>query len=518
MSDSTQKKRLVLFNPSPWRGTPYYGLPLPLLAISALPHAEGYPITIVVEDVDDDAEARVLEACKDALLLGVTTLTGSMIGQGLDVCRKVRERYPNLPIVWGGTHPSIAPEQTCEHPLVDIVVAGQGEATFLDLVHALEEGRPIESVPGIYYKRDGKVLRTECRPTIELDSVPDLPFELIEMERFTRLFSASMPLKVRNQRASTYYTSYGCPFSCSFCSEPLTSSRRWFAKSPEKAVAEIETLHRKYGIDVVVFEDPILFVDMKRVRRIAELLLERDVHVRWTATSRLETIKKIDQATWDVLRRSGLTQVYIGIESAHPDVLKSIGKKYTADDIVEAARILGEQQVSLVSSFIQGIPLAPSAGDLADIMRRDMVIASQTMLRIYEANPKASITVFMYTPYPGAVAFEYARQHGFKPPESLEGWTSFIHQENQVPWLLPEQELFAKLSLIGAKSLRGDARQRIHRRKFKGLLLYAYSAVTKARFRRGYFKHPIEQRLAHRLARKFATGRDVDSQNKGVLL
>src|SRR5687768_16577470 len=117
---TSEKPTIVLFNPSPYDNAKYYGLPLPLLAISALPHSKGWPIKIVVQDVDgEDSERQIMEACEGALLFGVTSLTGSMIGHGLEMCRKVRERFPDLPIVWGGTHPSIAPQQTYEHPLVD---------------------------------------------------------------------------------------------------------------------------------------------------------------------------------------------------------------------------------------------------------------------------------------------------------------------------------------------------------------------------------------------------------------
>ena len=93
MSTATSKPRIVLFNPSPWENMPYFGFPLALLAISSLPHSKGYPITIAVQDVDDeDYEEKVLEACEGALLFGVSSLTGHMIGEGLKVCAKVRER------------------------------------------------------------------------------------------------------------------------------------------------------------------------------------------------------------------------------------------------------------------------------------------------------------------------------------------------------------------------------------------------------------------------------------------
>lgn len=511
---------VVLFNPSPWVGSPYYGLPLPLLAVAALPHSKGYPVTIIVQDVDDDPEQQILDACKDALVFGVSSLTGSMIGEGLKMSALVRERYPDLPIVWGGTHPSIAPEQTAEHPLVDVVVAGQGEETFMDFIEAVETGRPYEEVAGIHFKKDGVVVSTGCRPSVDIDKQPPMPFELLDMERFIVLHSQALDVRLSGKRSVTYYSSYGCPFSCSFCSEPMTSNRRWYAKSPERVIGELELLKNTYGVEVVVFEDPIYFIDVKRVKRIAELMIERGVDIKWSALSRLETIKKLDDETWDLLKRSGFIQVFIGIESASPTVLKAIGKKYTADDIVEAARILHEHDVVLTGSFIQGIPVKTDERTLADIGREDLRLASDTMLRIYEVNPKATIHVVMYTPYPGSVAYELSLKNGLVPPVDLEGWRHFIHYSNQVPWMLPDQEVFVMTASIAKKALRGRHRdrKRFQRKKIQGALLYAYSVITRARYRNGYFRFPIEQRLMARIAEKVNASQRPDGQHNGMLI
>ena len=117
---------------------------------------------------------------------------------------------------------------------------------------------------------------------------------------------------------------------------------------------DLRTLVDKYNVDVVIFEDPIYFVDVRRVRKISELMIEQNLDIRWTGSSRLEAIKKIDDETWDVLKKSGILQIFIGIESASLTVLKAVGKKYTADDIVDVARILYEKGVTLSCSFIAG--------------------------------------------------------------------------------------------------------------------------------------------------------------------
>jgi anaerobic magnesium-protoporphyrin IX monomethyl ester cyclase len=506
------KPTIVLFTPAPYHGSKYYGLPLPLLAISALPHSKGWPVKIVVQDVDDDYEQQVMEACDGALLLGVTSLTGTMIGSGLEMCAKVREKYPNLPIVWGGTHPSIAPVQTVEHPLIDIVVAGQGEGTFMELVEALYDARPLESVQGIYFKRDGEVVETPERPKVDIDKLPPMPLELLDVEKYITLHSTGqLRGKYKGRRSITYYSSYGCPFSCSFCSEPLTSNRRWFAKSPERVIDELEELSRVYKADLIVFEDPIYFTDLRRVRRISELIIERGLEIIWSCSSRLEAIKKIDDETWGILKRSGFTQVFIGVESASPTVLKAIGKRYTADEIVEAARILHERDVQLVTSFIQGLPVEAAGRSFEDILAEDMRLASQTILRMIEVNPTTGVGVLMYTPYPGSVAFDLSVKFGFKPPETLEGWKDFGHYSNQVPWMLPEQLTFAEMSPIANAVLKHKANKRGGRARIgRKAILGAYEKATRYRYANGYWKYPIEQRAMSTLVRRVIKKKKTD--------
>jgi radical SAM superfamily enzyme YgiQ (UPF0313 family) len=428
---------------------------------------------------------------------------------------KVRARYPDLPIVWGGTHPSIAPEQTCEHPLVDIVVAGQGEATFMELVEAIEAGRPLDEVDGLYFKRDGRIVKTGCRATVDIDTLPPLPFEVFDVERSITLHAQALDHHLPGRRPVTYYSSYGCPFSCSFCSEPLTSKRRWYSKSPEKVIADLKTLKERYGADAVIFEDPIYFIDLKRAVRIAELMIENDLEMMWTASSRLETIKKIDDETWELLKRSGLFQIFIGIESASPTVLKSIGKKYTADDIVEIAKIFYEKGVTLTGSFIQGIPVEAEGRSFEEIQREDMRITAQTILRVAQVNPKAALAVGLYTPYPGSVSYHLSIKHGFEPPDKLEGWRTFNHRSNQVPWVLPEQEHFSKSSKLALKALRGGKDlARWRRKKSKAAVFYAYSLITRARFRHGYFKYAYEQKLVGKLAHRIVAQRQQDKERQ----
>jgi len=130
--------KVVLFFPS------YYSdeaaPPLALLHLAAPLVERGYDVRIVDSAVADDPEGDVLAHCDGAVCFGVSMVTGPMITQGVAVARRVRERFPHLPIVAGGWHPSILPEQTLRSPLFDAVVKGQGEITFLEMVERYARG------------------------------------------------------------------------------------------------------------------------------------------------------------------------------------------------------------------------------------------------------------------------------------------------------------------------------------------------------------------------------------------
>ena len=155
---------IILFNPAPrsgWQPQRRVELPLGLLSIATPLDLQGYRIKIIDEFANPNWKRELLEALTEKpLCFGVTCMTGPQILHALAACRLVRERYPDVPIIWGGIHASLLPEQTLENPYPDIVVVGEGEETFLELVKALESGSPLSNVSGICYKENGKIHHT----------------------------------------------------------------------------------------------------------------------------------------------------------------------------------------------------------------------------------------------------------------------------------------------------------------------------------------------------------------------
>src|SRR5687767_7640102 len=126
------KQRVLLFNPY----SEFYAMPLGLLAVGSTLAQERFEVSIVDARLNADAEDVVLREAKGASCVGMTVFSGPSIGRALRLSRELKSRYPQLPIVWGGWHPSIMPEQCIASGAVDAVVIAQGERTFADLMDA----------------------------------------------------------------------------------------------------------------------------------------------------------------------------------------------------------------------------------------------------------------------------------------------------------------------------------------------------------------------------------------------
>ena len=123
----------------------------------------------------------------DPVFVGVTCMSGQQIGYGLEFARRVRAENPHCPIVWGGVHPTLLPEQTAANECVDVVVRGESELVVADLADRLAAGEPLDDVNGLTYKAQGEIVSTPDADLIDLDSIPlELPYDLLDLDSTPR--------------------------------------------------------------------------------------------------------------------------------------------------------------------------------------------------------------------------------------------------------------------------------------------------------------------------------------------
>ncbi|MDP8261808.1 MAG: radical SAM protein [Candidatus Ancaeobacter aquaticus] len=416
-------KKIVLFHPNPFSATrPYYGAPLGVLAISRLLYKEGYDIKVVHPITHKQFKQVVVEECKDAICLGISSITGYQIFEGRDVAKAVKERYPNLPIIWGGWHPSILPLETIKDETVDIVVKGQGEWTFPELVKCIENNGDKKDILGIVYKENGNVIENSERPIQNLNDLPPIPYDLIsDIEKF-------IVKQEYGNRSLNYYTSMGCPHRCGFCVEEIVTKRKWVSLSADNIVAELEEMKEKYNIDSVAIIDSNFFTDRDRVKKMCELMIERKVNMIWgNVNGRTTTLTKYyDDDLWALMKLSGLGCVLTGAESADQETLDYMNKDINADDVLKLAQYCNKYDIKLLCSYLVGFPWSKDPLICQRKVQDEITVSLVQIKKLFRIFSRIRFMFALYLPYPSTTLFDASKSLGIEIPTSFAGWSNFL--------------------------------------------------------------------------------------------
>ncbi len=413
----TTKGKIVFLFPSyaSKEATP----PLALISLAGPLVSQGYDVRIVDTAVEENVVEAVLEQIQGALCLGISLITGPMVQGAADVARAVKQHYPEIPVVLGGWHPSILPEQTLEADYVDYVAVKQGEMTMLDLAERFAAAAPVDDVPGILRKENGLPVWNRAR---QYPAVRDLPsrlpgYDLIDYDRYQQLTGL---------RWLMYSTSHGCPYNCGYCSNASVYGRNLDVLPVEQVGDEVTYLVRKYGIGLMGLIDDIFFAFRKRSLQIAEAFIRSGLDFDWYIQDRVDSWARMTPQQARMFRRSGLVRVHFGAESGSDEVLASIEKKANVEKTLEAARRCEEAGIRASFGFIFGLP-AEGSDDLKATL--DLIAT------IYEANSRADCYTNIFTPYPGSPLWPVSLEKGFRPPQRFEEWADFYPRITRLPWM-----------------------------------------------------------------------------------
>ncbi|GAG21490.1 unnamed protein product, partial [marine sediment metagenome] len=254
---------------------------------------------------------------------------------------------------------------------VDVVVIGEGEITFAELLSALENRRPLKDVRGICYKENGKIIKTEGRQFLDLDKMPFINWDLINAKKYLDLEIVMV-------------TSRGCPYNCYFCYNQEFNKRRWRAQSAERVLEEVKRIEKITNNRNLKFHDDNFTVDKERVIKILKgLSKEYSLYIE----ARPDHIEK---DFLDALKKFGKVWLFIGVESGSEALLKSMNKMVTTDIIRKAFKLTSSYgNILTTASVILGLP---------DETHREGL---QTIAFVKSLNP-TWITYCLYTPYPGS--------------------------------------------------------------------------------------------------------------------
>ena len=429
MNRINQKKQIVLFLPptSEDRHPENQKLPIEILSLAGLLLEKGYHVIPIDAFIKEKYVDEVISACEKALCLGISCLFGYQVYAAATVARRVKERFPELPVVLGGWFPTVKPDLFLNEGLADVVVRGQGEETFLELVESYRNGTSIEGIKGITYKKEGQIINNPNRPLVNLNDLPPIPYHLISDDIECYIRSDQDCKQLRNMLADCkginqmdselrilwYYSSYGCPGNCKFCCSPEVTGRRWIAKDPVKVVNEVEELVTKHSYNILYILDANFCVNEKRVKRFCEEILTRGLKIKWFATAEVHSISHYKEETLDLMAQSGCFTLLLGAETACDDTMRMLRKTIKVGETEKSVSRLVSRGIFPEVSYVVGYPdeTPESIEETIDEWRT-----------LKMKHPAIEAVVRCFIPLPGAGFYSRALQLGYKEPEFPEGY------------------------------------------------------------------------------------------------
>jgi len=357
-------------------------------------------VSIKQSDVFKDFRSLVDEYKPHIIMASVVESTYSQAIQLLDSV-KGSGSY-NLA---GGVFAILSPDEVIANSNIDAVCSGEGEDSVVEFCRKFAEEKDYTSIPGMWFKKDGRIIKNPIERLVDLDSAPYLDFSLYEKERFYK------PMQGRIFRMLPIEFSRGCPYRCSYCvnhalEHHFAASGKWFrSKSMERIFAEIREYVERYKAEFFYFISES-FLSMPAAqfdefcRRYAEL------KIPFWFNTRPETItaEKVNR-----LKEINCFRMGIGLEHGNEEFRKRMLNRHVSNEkIVEACRIVEGSGIGYSINNIIGFP-----GET-----RELVFDTIELNRQIHPN---TVGTFVFTPFKGTDLYDYCLQHGYITAETRVG-------------------------------------------------------------------------------------------------
>jgi radical SAM superfamily enzyme YgiQ (UPF0313 family) len=413
--------KVQLLRPPRTMSRHYYSIlaspPIGLAYVAGVLVRAGYPVQIL------DAQGEALEqwtvsACgrfrhqgltdeqviaridPDARILGVSLMFSQEWVRNRRLLERIRERFPHLIIVAGGEHATALPRETlAQCAPIDYVVRGEGEITFLALVHGLNRGESVETLQGLAFGRDHTFTMNGTSLRIrDIDSMPPPAWHLSRVDAY---FRPEWKLADQTGRTMPILATRGCPYQCTFCSNPGMWTTTYKMRDPVAVVDEIEGLVDRFQIDSVDFFDLTAIVKKSWILAFCRELRARRLAVTWNLPTGTRS-EALDEETLRAIYDAGCTFLSYAPESGSARTLKAIKKQIKLDNVMASLRTAVTVGHHTRVFVILGFPHET---------RRDLWQSFLFIMRTALAGVD-DVVVFLFTPYPGSELFDELRAAG----------------------------------------------------------------------------------------------------------
>ncbi len=363
--------------------------PFGLALLGTMLQERGHEVMIL----DCNAERIGTDSLSDHLpgstwdYIGLTATT-SIYNNAIQAAKICKLRFPHTPLIMGGVHSSVFPEEPLSTPYVDYVVRCEGEDTLMELV----SGAAPEDILGLSFKRNGSIINNDERPARQnISDLPMISYNLLPVGKYNSALGSYL-----RTPSMGMVVSRGCPGRCTYCYGKYLGNKVRFREA-DQIVDEIDHLVNNYGVREVSFYDDTFTTYTALVDEVCRKIVSRRLDVTWSCFSRVD---RVNEQTLTLMKQAGCHQIMYGIESGDPEILKNVNKKIDLEKAYEVVRITQKTGINVRAAFMFG-----NMGETVSSMKKTIRYAKRL---------KPDFAVFnITTPFPGSAMFKWADENGY---------------------------------------------------------------------------------------------------------
>lgn len=315
------------------------------------------------------------------------------------LAERIRAVFPNVLMVLGGEHGTAVSHHVLKASPFDIVVAGEGEETFVSLLRAMDEGRPCREVKGIVFRDGEEIVDTGLSARQrDVDSIPWPDWDSFPIEEYIARHQVN---GINLGRSMPLLATRGCPYQCTFCSNPGMWTQRYVPRSPRDVVNEMEHYVRKFNVTNFDFQDLTAIVKRRWAIEFSNELIARNLNITWQMPSGTRS-EVFDRDISRLLYKSGCRALAFAPESGSAEILRVIKKQVDLDEVTKAARTALSEGFMVSCFFVIGFP-TETPKTLRETMR---LIRRLAVAGIHD------VSVSKFIPYPGSALFRHLQSIG----------------------------------------------------------------------------------------------------------
>ena len=321
----------------------------------------------------------------DADLVGVSAMTHTLV-DALETIRMAKELRPQTPVVLGGPHTQLYPQESVKYAGVDYVVLGEGEIPFTDLIRQLIQGKNAEPVPGVISRDNINIKLAEPFWAQDLNRLELVDYSLLDPEKYFTVVSQHPP-------TTMIISSRGCPHRCIFCH--TAGGKTWRGLNSEKIIANLKAA-KLLGIKEFFFFDENFLHSRDRAVKFAESLITENLGIFFDFRTRADSV---DLELLKLLKKAGAQRVQFGLESGSSAILKALKKGFTVEQASSAVKTAHKAGLTTYASFMLGLP-----GEKLEHIQETLNFALSLPLDLVDCS--------IAMPLPGTEMYKMAQEKG----------------------------------------------------------------------------------------------------------